>query len=166
MANIFWGVWIDWRFCSFLSWKNYKFNKIVRSNEQKQLWDSFYVMTPFLFLLQIMLEHHFVAVFWRPKKASLVNDLRKRRLVELDFFRLQRLPKKGILLNFVVDCTNRTFKLCAITVHSGQCPKQNLFGHSLILKLFWTFWMLLDIERSFIRARAILEQNWHTQTGQ
>ena len=73
-------------------------------------------MTPFLFLLQIMLEHHFVAVFWRPKKASLVNDLRKRRLVELDFFRLQRLPKKGILLNFVVDCTNRTFKLCAIKV--------------------------------------------------
>ena len=37
-------------------------------------------------------------------------------------------------------------------MHSGQIGWQNPFGHSLILKLFWTFWILLDIERLFIRS--------------
>ena len=53
-----------------------------------------------------------------------------------------------------------------ITLHSGQIGWQNPFGHPLILKLFSTFWILLDIERSFIRVRAILEQDLHAQMGQ
>ena len=51
-------------------------------------------------------------------------------------------------------------------LHSGQIGWQDPFGHSLILKLFWIFWMLFDIDRSFIRVRAILEQDLHAQTGQ
>ena len=60
------------------------------------------------------------------------------------------------------------FKFPHITaaMHSGQIGWQNLFGHSLLLKLFLTFWMLLDIERSFVLVRAILEQNLHAQMGQ
>ena len=54
----------------------------------------------------------------------------------------------------------------SFTVHSGQIGWQNPFGHSLILKLFWTFWILLDIERSFIRVKAMLERDLYAQMGQ
>ena len=46
-----------------------------------------------------------------------------------------------------------------VTLHSGQVGWQNPFAHSLILKL-------LDIERSFICVRAILEHDLHAKTGQ
>ena len=66
----------------------------------------------------------------------------------------------------VLNVLHRVASQVNITLHSGQIGWQNPFGHSLILKLFGTFWMLLDIERSFIRVRAILEEDLHAQMGQ
>ena len=91
---------------------------------------------------------------------------------------------------FYWDNSNRTLKfcydkLCALLLFIGEIGWKTVLSHwddlnscttaqwsdrvtkpLLFLKLFWTFWMLLDVERSFICVGAILEQDLHSQTGQ
>ena len=61
----------------------------------------------------------------------------------------------------------------SILLHSSLNPlelffdiffKKNPFCHSLILKLFWIFWMPLDVKRLFIHVLVILEQDLYPQT--
>ena len=52
-----------------------------------------------------------------------------------------------LLIRYEAGFTSLEITRVSKTLHSGQIGWQNPFWYSLILKLFWTFWMLLDIER-------------------
>ena len=119
--------------------------------------------------LHVMASSYTFAGFWDQRRfLSFFVDMKLKFLgsSHFDLIRVDHLDHSYWMLSplSVSIPSLNIYEFDTKQLHSGRIPWigwQNPFGHSLILKLFWTFWLLLDIEWSFIHVRTrFICSNW------